>query len=214
MSKPKHSLNCEQLAVVRADVLLFSDIDIRMKSGDLLVVQGANGAGKSTLLQTLAGLIAPAFGSIMWDDAPLIKHEKYPSNIVYLGHQRGLYLDMTVEQNVRLWAKLANADETADAAMHYFDLSEIADFPVSMLSEGWRQRVALTRLLTMPGALWILDEPTANLDDEGISHLHSLITARIEQNGIVIMSTHAKLQGERYKVLNINDYKQHSKAMN
>lgn len=214
MSKPKHTLECQQLAVMRSGVLLFSDLSISMQSGDLLIIQGTNGSGKSTLLQALAGLIAPSLGHIHWDDQLMNRSDAYPRNLVYLGHQRGLYLDMTVEQNVRLWASLARAEETVDAALHYFDLTEIADFPVHMLSEGWRQRVALTRLLTMPGPLWVLDEPTANLDVEGISHLHALISTRIEQNGMVVMSTHAKLQGDKYKTLNINDYKINSNVIN
>lgn len=210
MSNSEHSLTCNTLTVVRGGNVLFTGLNLHLQSGDLLMVQGSNGAGKSTLLETLSGLLPLAEGEITFNNAPL----KPAESVVYLGHKRGLYQEMSVQQNVKFWADLAGGSETVDAALHYFDLEEIADFPVHMLSEGWKQRVALTRLLTMRAPIWLLDEPTANLDDEGISHLHSLVSTRLEQKGIVVMTTHASVQGDRHKTLNINDYKITSHVIN
>jgi len=76
---------------------------------------------------------------------------------------------------------------------------------VSELSAGWQQRVALTRLITIPTGLWLLDEPMANLDAHGVSLLQALIQSRLEQGGIIVIATHMQLQGERVKAINISE---------
>lgn len=214
MSNSEHSLICTDLALARNGLTLFSGLDCALNAGDLMIVQGANGAGKSSLLMALAGLIMPSGGDIGYEGVPLIKHARYPSHALYLGHERGLYSQLTVFENVAFWARMARNPDTIDAALSYFDLDELRDFPLHLLSEGWKQRVTLTRLLTMPQKLWLLDEPTAHLDQECIALLHSLISTRLEQGGIIVMTTHAQVKGGRFKLLNINDYKSKLNVIN
>ena len=200
----KHTLIFNNTSITREGVPLVRDLHMSLNSGDLLMVQGANGSGKSTLLKAMAGLFDLSGGSIDWNGTPIRKSDHYPNNVLYLGHKRGLRLTMSVRDNVSFWAKMRKNDELIDAALHYFDLESVANAPCHTLSAGWQQRVALTRLLTMPSSLWLLDEPTANLDEEATSLLHSLIMTRIEQKGIVVMTTHAEVQGEQHKTLDLN----------
>jgi heme exporter protein A len=200
----QHTLSFNDTTITREGVALVSGLHMSLSSGDLLMVQGANGSGKSTLLKAIAGLFPVSGGSIDWYGAPVTQHAGYPNDLLFLGHKRGLRLEMSVLDNVRFWARMRKTDELVDAALHYFDLESVAHAECRMLSAGWQQRVALTRLITMPSILWLLDEPTANLDDEATSLLHSLIMSRIEQKGIVIMTTHAQVQGEKHKTLDLN----------
>ena len=131
---------------------------------------------------------------------------------LYIGHKRGLVPSMSVVDNVSFWAKASGHPELAAAAMHYFDLDDIPEASTGDLSAGWQQRVALTRLITIPKGIWLLDEPMANLDAEGIALLQSLIQSRLEQGGIILIATHAQLQGERVKVLNVSGLKDTSKV--
>jgi len=200
----QHTLIFNDTTIIREGVSLLAGLHMSLNSGDLLMVQGANGSGKSTLLKAMAGLFPVARGSIDWNGDKVHTHAGYPNNLLYLGHKRGLRLQMSVRDNVAFWAKMRGNEELVQAALHYFDLEPVADAPCSMLSAGWQQRVALTRLLTMPSAIWLLDEPTANLDEEATGLLHSLVMSRIEQKGIVVMTTHADVQGERHKTLDLN----------
>jgi heme exporter protein A len=200
----EHNLTLEGIGVAREGVMLIHGLHMTLTPGDLLMVEGANGSGKSTLLKCLAGLMPLASGQIRYGAHPLTAHPHYPEHLLYLGHKRGLQINLPVRHNVAFWARVRGNPELTSAALHYFDLEDVADVPCRMLSAGWQQRVALTRLITMPAKLWLLDEPIANLDEEGVALLHSLIMSRLEQKGIIIMTTHAQVQGDRHKRLNLS----------
>jgi heme exporter protein A len=194
-----NSLELEGLVIAREGAELAQPITVSLSGGELLAVRGSNGSGKSTLLKTLAGLLPPKAGALRYNGHPAPQ-----TPILYLGHKLGLAPDMSVYDNIALWAKLAGARELILASAHYFDLTDILDVPVHTLSAGWQQRVALTRLLTIPSALWLLDEPTSHLDAEGVSLLQGLMQSRLEQGGIIAVASHHELQGKFIKTININ----------
>jgi heme exporter protein A len=198
-----NSLELIDLKIARDGQGLVHGLNQRMAGGDLLLVRGLNGAGKSTLLKTVAGLLRPAGGEIRINGARLTADSQ--PRPLFFGHKRGLTLSMSVADNVKLWARATDNEELYEAALHYFDLDELREVPLHTLSAGWQQRVALTRLITMPATVWLLDEPTANLDSDGMRLLHSLIETRLEQGGIILMTTHAEIQGEHVKQLNISE---------
>lgn len=194
-----NSLILESLVVAREGAALSAPVSLTLAGGEVLLVQGSNGSGKSTLLKTLAGLLPVHRGRIRMNG--VWPCEPHP---LYLGHKRGLIPGMSVHDNVAFWAHMAGVRELTAAALHYFDLTDIAGVAVAELSAGWQQRVALTRLITMPATLWLLDEPTANLDAEGIALLQSLLQTRAEQGGIVIIASHLSMQGNHIKTINLN----------
>lgn len=192
-----NSLEMQALVVGREGAGLTPPITETIVGGEMLAIRGGNGSGKSTLLKTVAGLLRPMSGNVI--------HRGTTSGpILYLGHKLGLVRELSVYDNVALWGRLHCAPELISAALHYFDLDDIADAPLSTLSAGWQQRVALTRLITIPSALWLLDEPTANLDAEGVALLHALLQSRMEQGGVILLATHHEMQGNKVKTLNIN----------
>lgn len=194
-----NSLELIDLVVAREGAPLTPSLSTRLSGGEILVVRGSNGAGKSTLLKTLAGLLPVGGGAIQLNGA-------WPTEVkaVYIGHRNGLVPTLNVEDNVALWGKLSGFSELTSAALHYFDLEDIADVPVAKLSAGWQQRVALTRLITQQSNLWLLDEPTSNLDSDGINLLHTLMQTRLEQGGMIVVASHMDMQGEMVKTININ----------
>lgn len=198
-----NSLELKDLHVARDGQVLVHGLTYRLQAGELLLIQGKNGAGKSTLLKTVAGLITPPCGTIHINGAVLTMHSQ--PRPLYIGHKRGLDLSLTVADNVRIWARATDNDELYAAALHYFDLEGLEEVILSTLSAGWQQRVALTRLITMPAHVWLLDEPTANLDTDGMRLLHNLIEARLEQGGMILMTSHAEIQGDKIKYLNISE---------
>lgn len=198
-----NSLEFRNLQVARDGQILLHGLTYKLAGGDLLIVKGRNGSGKSTLLKTVAGLV-PTAGGEMLQNGIRIPDFSQPRPL-YLGHKRGLNPGLSVADNVRLWARLSRNMELYAAALHYFDLEGLEDVTLGTLSAGWQQRVALTRLITMPALIWLLDEPMANLDRDGMELLHQLIQTRLEQDGIILMTSHADIQGEGFKTIDISD---------
>lgn len=194
-----NTLQLKGLVVGRDGAALTSPMDVTAQPGELFLVRGPNGSGKSSFLKTVAGLLPPLAGEILLGAEP-----PEQGQLLFLGHKRGLTPSMSVGDNVAFWAKACGVPELVPAAMHYFDLSDIADAELATLSAGWQQRVALTRLITMPAPVWLLDEPTANLDQAGLALLQSLMQTRLEQGGIVLMSAHGVPVGDGVKTIDIS----------
>lgn len=194
-----NSYELQDLVIGRDGAALTPPISMRIEGGEMLLVRGANGSGKSTLLKIMAGLLAPHAGQF------IVTHKGEPHHPLYLGHKRGLTPSMSVYDNVAFWAKAAGFRELIPAAIHYFDLDDVADAPLGTLSAGWQQRVMLTRLITMQATLWLLDEPIAHLDTEGTALLQSLAQSRLEQGGMIVMTTHTEIQGNMVKTLNLSE---------
>ncbi len=202
-----NSLHLDALVVGRDGMALTAPITTVIHAGEMLVIHGSNGSGKSTLLKTVAGLLPLISGKIR-----LINGEGVAAQPLYMGHQRGLTPSLSVLDNVTFWARASKHPELILAAMRYFELEDAAAIPVGELSAGWQQRVALTRLITMPSSLWLLDEPTANLDHAGMALLQSLIETRRAQGGVVVVASHMKMHGELIRMININTINDNHKA--
>lgn len=199
------NLELIDVSIAREGVLVLPPITQRLKAGDVLVVRGRNGSGKSSLLKAVAGLLPLAGGAILFNGKSLQDAPDFTRSIVYVGHKRGVEPGMSVRAHVAFWARAFKSRELIDAALHYFDLEDIADVPVHTLSAGWRQRVALTRLILQPGKIWLLDEPTAGLDEDGLHLLNGIIESRQEQGGIILIASHAQLAGDKAQTLDLNE---------
>jgi heme exporter protein A len=152
-------------------------VSARVEAGQTLAVLGGNGAGKTTLLRVLAGLLRPHGGSARVLDAELPGERwKLPGKVGYLGHEPLLYRDLTGRENLVYHARLHGVPESRVATL----LGEVgmerrADDPVSELSRGMVQRIAVARAVLHDPPLLLLDEPRANLDPAAAELLEPLI---------------------------------------
>lgn len=197
-------LSCENLTSIRGEKLLFNQLGFCLKPASALVLTGANGSGKSTLLRILAGLMPAQQGKAEWLGEDVRHSSAYKEVMLYLGHQNALKPELSVYDNIQYWAALRGTEMLTPAAMQFFGLWPMSDLPVGQLSAGWQRRVALARLLAIPSIVWLLDEPAANLDAEGLEMLDGLIATRVKQGGIVVLSSHIPTAGSK---LNIEDFK-------
>jgi len=194
-------LTLDAITVTANGTELFSNLSAIMRPGELWVIEGDSGRGKTALFKTLAGLLKPAAGRMLYGDTPLGACQGV---VLFHGHTPALRREATVEQNLLYWATILNTRELVPTALHYYDLDSYADAPCAKLTAGWGARAALARLILNPAPLWLLDDPFIHLDAEGISLTQSLITTRLEQGGIVCISSQATLQGDRVKSINLN----------
>lgn len=199
-------LQLNELVVGRDGMPLLAPLHQQFTSGDIVSVAGPNGLGKSSFLKTLAGLLPPYSGQVLWNQAMLTHDARYPRMISYLGHQLALDPVRTVEEQLQFWARAYGQPELLEAALHFFDLSGWQNRPLYELSAGWRQRVALARLIVQPGTVWLLDEPASHLDVEGLKLLNALVETRAERGGLIFIASHALLEGKRIKYLVLEPY--------
>ena len=180
------SLAVEGLALARGMRVIQPSLTHRMAAGDITLVTGPNGSGKSTLLRTVAGRLRPLAGSVACD-APML----------YVGHADGLASALSGRRNLCDWAGLNGFAATPDrigAALKRLAATAFAELPVRLLSRGQRRRLALARLALAPqGALWLLDEPTAGLDDASRQAVDALIAEHLAAGGMVMAATHDPL---------------------
>jgi ABC-type multidrug transport system ATPase subunit len=151
-------------------------LELEMRPGEVVSVTGRNGAGKTTLLRILGGLVAPDRGDVVLDGIRLgTRRRAYQRQIGLLTPgDRGLYARVTVARHLDLWARLALLERDARAAAisdcyARFELAELADLRVDVLSMGQRQRVRVALAFLHAPRLVLLDEPANSLDLEALA---------------------------------------------
>ena len=175
----------------RFPVLAGADLDVAR--GDVLLLRGANGAGKTSLLRACAGLLRVVGGEASVLGCDLVADQRAVRRRVgLLGHQTGLYDDMTVLDNVRFALRAAGQPvSSAGAAMDLLGLTgRLVATPVASLSAGQRRRVALAALVAREPELWLLDEPHAGLDAEHRDLLDSLVSGAVTRGATVVLASH------------------------
>lgn len=191
-------LGVKNLACTRGEHQLFAGVSFELNAGELLQVQGANGSGKTTLLRSMCGFIQPSAGEIRWQGQSIRElDEEYYSDIVYLGHLNAVKDELNALENLRISSALAGyavSDSVAMAALRRMGLRGRETFPVKVLSQGQRRRVALARLLICKTPLWILDEPLTALDVDAVGLMQEIIGEHLSQQGMVIFTTHQALE--------------------
>jgi len=174
---------------------------LEVQAGEVLLLKGPNGAGKTTLLRLCAGLVplvrgeAQVLGHDLRTDRAAIRQ-----HVGLLGHQNGLYADLSVRENVRFWGRTAGAsDGEIDAALTQLGLDgRLATVAAGRLSAGQRRRTALACLIARRARLWLLDEPHAGLDADGRDLLDDVIRRAVGAGATVLVASH---ELERAKTL-------------
>ncbi len=161
--------------------------------GEIVLLQGPNGAGKTTLLRLCAGLvpIARGNGAVLGHDLSADR-ELVRRRVGLLGHHNGLYLDLTVRDNVRFWGSTvgATADEQTSAMQRMGVDGRLADVVVRRLSAGQKRRTALACLIARRAELWLLDEPHAGLDARARDDLDETLLAASTAGATIIVASH------------------------
>lgn len=167
--------------------------DLRVASGEVVLLQGPNGAGKTTLLRCCAGLVPVVEGRahVLGCDLRVDRRQVRP-RVGLLAHATGLYDELTVEANVDFWARASGcASEDVAAALARMGLAgRLRTVDVGRLSAGQRRRTSLAVLLARRPELWLLDEPHAGLDQAGRDVVDGLIAEAARSGATVLLSSH------------------------
>jgi heme ABC exporter ATP-binding subunit CcmA len=170
-------------------------VDLSVQRGEIVLLQGPNGAGKTSLLRVCAGLmpIERGTGHVLGIDLAT-NREAIRSRVGLLGHSNGLYLDLTVMQNLQFWASTVAATKTeVSTAMATMRIDgRLAEVKASQLSAGQRRRCALANLIVRRAEIWLLDEPHAGLDATGRDELDALLRSAVTSGATVVLASHER----------------------
>jgi iron complex transport system ATP-binding protein len=166
-------------------------VTLDIQRGETVAVIGPNGSGKSTLLRVLAGLIEPSAGAATLDGAPLARltPRERAQRIAYVPQDTTIPFEFSVRDIVAMgrspylspWGfESADDDAAIDDAIGVMELAPLALRSILEVSGGERQRAVIARALAQKPAVFLLDEPGANLDLRYQVALHALL-ARLNQ---------------------------------
>jgi len=182
-------LECRGLCFSRNEERIFGPLDFSLGAGEALLVLGGNGTGKTTLLRVLAGLLAASDGEVHFEQR-VVDQGHLARGCAFLGHLPGHKGELSALENLRFTAAVQNSQLAAEKALADVGLAGFEDNLARRLSAGQNKRLALARLSLSPARLWLLDEPYANLDLDGIALVNKLITAHVQADGAVLLTTH------------------------
>jgi len=186
------SIHISGIAMSRGGTPLFSDLTTTIKNGDILWIQGDNGIGKTTLLGAVAGLHAIEAGNILWT------HSERPceaSNIAaYQPHQSYAKPALTAHEDLNFWTKLYQSPISAEEALDAVGLKTKAKVRTAKLSAGQKRRLALAKLIVSEKPIWILDEPAAAMDQDGLTLIDSLLKGHIARGGSAVIASHGAVR--------------------
>lgn len=153
-------------------------VDISLAKGNRIALLGANGSGKSTLLRVLAGLLRPSEGEVVLDGNSVSTEDR--ARIGLLSHDALLYPSLTLRENLDFFGKLYALDpvRVAERVSRFTEglgIAERLDDQVQVLSQGLRQRAALTRAMLHDPEFFLLDEPFAGLDPVAAAGVEAII---------------------------------------
>jgi heme exporter protein A len=193
------ALSVRQLSCRRGGRLVLSDVAFSLEAGGALLIQGPNGVGKSTLLRALGGLIGLETGSVsLGPHTAEQRSVDLPEASHLVGHQDAVKPNLTLAENIQAWIGMlairpSPSPKRVSLALAALGLEGLAHRPARFLSQGQRRRLSLARLVAVPRALWLLDEPTLGLDQAAQLSLDRLIQAHRDQGGMVIATSHQPL---------------------
>ncbi len=171
------------------------DVSLSVGRGDSLAVTGPNGSGKTTLLRILAGLTVPSRGSVgVFSGERTLDRDAARRLVSYIGPELALYDSLTAAENLRFFATLRGITLDAGLVRKIMEMVGLggreSDF-YQAYSSGMKQRLKYAVALLNDPFFLLVDEPSANLDDEG-KIIVSGIISRQKENGVLIIATNEK----------------------
>ena len=185
-------------------VTALSSLSLDVPCGSMTAFVGPDGAGKTTFLRMICGLLSPSSGELFVLGRDIVRHaQEIQSRISYMPQRFGLYEDLSVMENMNLYADLHGIPEKIrkERFARLLDMTDLARFtarPAGRLSGGMKQKLALACTLVRSPELLLLDEPSVGVDPLSRGELWAIITKMVREEQLsVIVSTAYMDEAER-----------------
>lgn len=185
------------------DNIAVNNISISVKEGEVFGLVGPDGAGKTTVMRLLAGLMAPTYGDAWVYGCNTIKDsEQLKDYISYMPQRFGLYLDLTVQENIDFYADLYNVSrkkrkEKIAELLAFSNMTPFRDRQAKNLSGGMKQKLALACALVHTPKVLLLDEPTNGVDPLSRRDFWRILYQLLEEKVTIFVSTAYLDEAER-----------------
>jgi ABC-2 type transport system ATP-binding protein len=167
--------------------VVLHDIDFKLQEPSIYVVLGPNGAGKTTLFRTIAGILEPFSGTILLDGQNTTVSAQARARMGYSSQYNAMPEEMTVYQALKFYSGIEGGDP--DKAIELLDLDQLKDKKFSDLSQGQKKRAAIAKVFLKERDLYLLDEPTANLDPMASKEIRDIIL-KLSKDKMILYSSH------------------------
>ncbi len=162
-------------------------ISLKIIEPSIYVVLGPNGAGKTTLFRTIGGILKPFSGQVKFDEFDLFNSKEARRRIAYLSHLNALPEEMTVFNALKYYADIEGGN--VELVLDLLNLNDLRDKKFSSLSQGQKKRVSVGKIFLRERDLYLLDEPTSNVDPKISKEIRQLLAA-LSKNKFVLYSSH------------------------
>ncbi len=205
---PTISLHAQNLTKAFSHRNIFAKINFSIQQSQTLAITGRNGSGKSTLIKILAGVLSATSGSVKLSyDGEDVANEDMYRHIGLVSPYLQLYDEFTAAENLTFFRELRrikNAD--IDGLLQRVGLFARRNDAVRTYSSGMKQRLKYVFALLHQPPILFLDEPTANLDTEGIRFVYDIID-EYKKGSIVIVASNVREETELCsEIINLNDH--------
>jgi ABC-2 type transport system ATP-binding protein len=182
-----HTLELQNVESGYGGKPVLHNISFTASESSIYVVLGPNGAGKTTLFRTIAGILEPMKGKILLDYKEIESSKELKGDINYLSHYNALLEEMTVYKALKFYSDMEGGDP--DEVINLLGLTGLRDKKVSDLSQGQKKRVSIGKVFLRERDVYLLDEPTSNLDP-GLSKEIRDIILKLSRDKLVLYSSH------------------------
>lgn len=172
---------------------IFRGINVQISGGDRIAVMGSNGSGKSTVAKIMSGFVIPSEGSVeLTVNNKLIHTDQFYQHFSYAAPYLELPEEFSLVELINFQRKLKPIlnDITTQAMISRLGMEKQMNKPVEQFSSGMKQRLKLILALLSDVAITILDEPTVNLDQQGIDWYRQLIGEIDPARIMIVCSNH------------------------
>jgi ABC-2 type transport system ATP-binding protein len=163
------------------------DVSLTIREPSIYVVLGPNGAGKTTLFRTIGGILEPYAGDVTFDGENVTASRTVRERMNYLSHYNAIPEEMTVYNALTFYANMQGG--SADEVLALLHLEDLRDKKVADLSQGQKKRVSIAKVFLKERDLYLMDEPTANLDPGFAKEIRDILL-QLSRDRIVLYSTH------------------------